>query len=159
MSAAASTEVDSLAWAMAETICLLAGISAERIAQTGSEPGWYRRRRAAELRAFHEAGHAIAYVVTGRHCYELSIVPDEGSRIGREGRPALRFSGGFCLRGELPELPQGYRREAGLCESDVYQAARIARWLGDTYPPTWKSTLRLFENTAGLRMRSSRLTG
>jgi hypothetical protein len=63
----------------------LAGKAAERRALQGSAPGWRRWRMPEELRAIHEAGHAIAQWARGDFVWKLSIMVDRNVR-GREVR-------------------------------------------------------------------------
>ena len=49
----------------ASVVVYLAGNAAERQALQGSAPGWRRWRTPEQLRALHEAGHAIAQWARG----------------------------------------------------------------------------------------------
>ena len=71
----ASANTD-LKWAGAELRMLLSGRVAVRLALRGSEPGWRRFRSAQELRAYHEVGHCVSALCSGRHVYELTITPN-----------------------------------------------------------------------------------
>ena len=48
------TTAEALAWGERELTVLLAGREGERLCLRGSEPGWRRMRRAAEVRSWHE---------------------------------------------------------------------------------------------------------
>ncbi|HTX35410.1 MAG TPA: hypothetical protein VME43_10320 [Bryobacteraceae bacterium] len=103
----------------ADVVFHLAGNAAARRALQGSEPGWRRLRSGDELRAFHEAGHAVAIWAAGGHPWWLSIVADETVRIGKTG-----FEGGVCWGGGSP-LPPGPCPRPARAESDLRKAAGV----------------------------------
>lgn len=84
----------------ASVVVYLAGNAAERRALKGSAPGWRRWRMPEELRALHEAGHAIAQLARGNCVWKLSIIENKNVRIGRSG-----FLGGYSSAGMTPEPP------------------------------------------------------
>ncbi|MBZ5586749.1 MAG: hypothetical protein LAQ30_32095, partial [Acidobacteriia bacterium] len=84
----------------ASVVVYLAGNAAERRALQGSAPGWRRWRTPEELRAIHEAGHAIAQWARGDFVWKLSIMVDKNVRVGKSG-----YMGGFSSAGITPEPP------------------------------------------------------
>ena len=130
---------DPLCWAQHELIVLLAGQAAEKLASRGSGRGWVRLRTDVELRAFHEAGHAIAGVVAGRTVYRLTVIPDPLREVGPSGR---YISAGLCLWSE-PDL-SAERRVKRTVESDRTGAARLAMaWATPLQKPQWKYALQV----------------
>ena len=121
-----------------EATILFAGKAAERRSLRGSAPGWRRMRTLDELRAHHEAGHGVAQWVCGLHPWRLSIVPDEGVRMGKTG-----FSGGYAVGGATPE-PTGPIERPERAESDLRQVARTCSALALLEPPhDWRAALRI----------------
>jgi hypothetical protein len=117
---------------------MMAGLSAERRALQGSEPGWVRRRTRDELRAYHEAGHATAAWVFGLYTYKLSIVRQPSVKVGRTG-----IVGGFAHSGERPEAPTDYTLPAEM-ETDLRRAAHDCLALSLVDPSYgWRSAVRI----------------
>jgi len=110
---------DAIAVLESRAITFLAGAAAARRCLRGSEPGWRRMRTADEVRAFHECGHALARRCAGEFNWALSIIPDDGVRLGKNG-----FAGGFSWGGLTPE-PLGPIERPARIDTDFREAARI----------------------------------
>lgn len=130
-----------------ELLVVLAGRCAEKLALQG-EPGWRRMRSAAELTAWHEAGHGLVAACRGRTVYELSTMPNPWCEV--EGRPGY-IAGAYCRQGEGldPHPPKETRVTRFKAEPDERCAVRIAAILAigtDDPPrlkPSWRAVLRI----------------
>jgi len=127
--------VNSHAFAREEGIIVLAGKVAEKRALRGSEPGWRRWRRAEELRAFHEAGHAIAAIAMGQYVYLLNIVPDPSRLVGKGNQ----IQGGIAWTGRKPGVVTDLSAPWPKSQGDASKAIAIA-W-GVAEEATWRSIL------------------
>lgn len=125
---------EALRLARAEGHISLGGYAAEHRALYGA-PGtvWRRLRSRDELKAFHEAGHAVVALCFDRYVFGLSINPDSAVKIGNSGT-----LGGFALIGRNPEP----------CSSDTPDRLRSDRQSVALFAslteaqPNWRSTLR-----------------
>lgn len=121
----------------ASVVVCLAGNAAERRALQGSAPGWRRWRTPEEMRAHHEAGHAIAEVARGCYPWKLSIIANKSVRIGKSG-----FLGGYSSAGITPEPPGPIKLPARM-DCDLRQAARACQMLSLCEPPYgWRGAVR-----------------
>jgi hypothetical protein len=123
----------------------LAGRCGEHRAMLGSGPGWIRRRSADERRAFHEASHLVMAHLVGWHSSNVSIVPDEDTKVGSG------HAGGVCVVHQGEPADHGPRRPAAEQETDEREAAKLAMLLGG---PGWRGTLR---TVRALRHKTSTL--
>ncbi len=122
----------------ASVVVYLAGNAAERRALQGSAPGWRRWRTPEELRALHEAGHAIAQWARGDCVWKLSIIIGKNVRIGKSG-----FLGGYSSAGITP-LPPGPIELPARMECDLRQGARVCQMLSLWESPYgWRGALRV----------------
>jgi len=122
----------------ASVVVYLAGNAAERRALQGSAPGWRRWRTPEELRALHEAGHAIAQWARGDCVWKLSIIVDKNIRIGKSG-----YLGGYSSAGTTPEPPGPIELPARM-DCDLRQAARGCQMLSLCEPPYgWRGAVRV----------------
>jgi hypothetical protein len=122
----------------ASVVVYLAGNAAERRALQGSALGWRRWRTPEELRAHHEAGHAIAEVARGCYPWKLSIIANRGVRIGKSG-----FLGGYSSAGTTPEPPGAIKLPAQM-DCDLRLAARACQMLSLCEPPYgWRGAIRV----------------
>jgi hypothetical protein len=114
---------------IADVMISLAGKAAERRCLRASAQGWRRMRTADEVRAHHEAGHAVAAVVHGQYVWRLSIIRDESVRVQQTG-----ISMGHCIRGHTPE-PPGLIKRSARADTDLHQAAKACLFLAIAEPP------------------------
>jgi len=122
----------------ASVVVYLAGNAAERRALQGSAPGWRRWRTPEELRAFHEAGHAIAQWARGDCVWKLSIIVDKNVRVGKFG-----YLGGYSSAGITPEPPGPIELPPRL-DCDLRRAARTCQMLSLWEPPYgWRGAVRV----------------
>ena len=122
----------------ASVVVYLAGKAAERRALQGSAPGWRRWRTPEELRAHHEAGHAIAEVARGCYPWKLSIIVAKNVRIGKSG-----CLGGYSSAGITPEPPAAIKLPAQM-DCDLRLAARACQMLSLCEPPYgWRGAVRV----------------
>jgi hypothetical protein len=121
----------------ADVVISFAGKMAERRALQGSAPGWRRWRDRDELRAFHEAGHAIAQRAAGRYLWRLSILTNKNVRVGMAGT-----LGGYASAGFTPE-PPGPEELPERLDCDLRSAARACQILSlCEQPHGWRGALR-----------------
>lgn len=121
-----------------QVVMFLAGAAAARRSLRGSAPGWKRVRTADEVRAHHEAGHAVALWLQGLYVWELSILVDGSVRVGKTA-----VSGGRCAAGDTPEPPSPIERPERI-ETDLRRAARICLLLALAEPRHgWRPALRI----------------
>ena len=122
----------------ASVVVYLAGNAAERRALQGSAPGWRRWRTPEELRAIHEAGHAIAQWARGDFVWKLSIMVDKNVRVGKSG-----YMGGFSSAGITPE-PPGRIEFPARVDCDLRNAASDCMRLSLCEPPYgWRGAVRV----------------
>lgn len=115
----------------------LAGKAAERRALQGSAPGWRRWRTPEELRAHHEAGHAIAQWARGDFVWKLSIMVDKNTRVGKSG-----YLAGFSSAGVTP-APPGPIEFPARVDCDLRNAAGDCMMLSLCEPPYgWRGAVR-----------------
>lgn len=120
-----------------QAIVLLAGPLAESRSRRGSSPGWMRLRGPAELRAIHEAGHAIVAIRLGFHVYSASVTPCPSQAVGYGC-----YSGGRILFGltlHTSAIPARESVGAGL--HDYQHAARLCYLLSGE--ADWRPVLRV----------------
>lgn len=128
----------------ASVVVYLAGNAAERRALQGSAPGWRRWRTPDEMRALHEAGHAIAQWARGDCVWKLSIIVDKNVRIGKSG-----YLGGYSSAGITPEPPGPIEPPAHM-DCDLRRAAHTCQMLSLWEPPYgWRGAVRV-----GQRLRA-----
>jgi hypothetical protein len=121
-----------------QAVMFLAGAAAAGRSLRGSAPGWKRVRTADEVRAHHEAGHALALLTQGLYVWELSILVDRSVRVGKTA-----VSGGRCAAGDTPEPPSPIERPERM-ETDLRRAARICLLLALAEPRHgWRPALRI----------------
>jgi hypothetical protein len=124
-------------------ICL-AGKAGERRCRQGSEPGWVRWRSWDEIKAYHEAGHAVVAHLLGRYVWRLSIVPDQSVKLQKTSYVAGRCWSGYTAEASV-EIPKRDR-----LETDLHEAARCCRILALLEAPyNWKAALRLAHRLRG----------
>ena len=127
-----------------EVLICLAGNAGERRCRQGSEPGWVRWRSWDELKAYHDAAHAIAAHLLGRHVWRLSIVPDKSVTVQKTS-----YVGGRCWSGHTPQAPAAMPKSERL-ETDLHEVARCCQILAIIEPPhSWKAALRIARRLRG----------
>jgi hypothetical protein len=120
-----------------EAMIFLCGPAAERRCRLGSAPGWRRRRTWDEVRAHHEAGHALGHLL-GRHIWALDILEDQSVRIQVSG-----FAAGSTWVGSTPE-PPAERPHHTVAETDLHLATKACGALALLEPPPhWRASLRI----------------
>ncbi|MDR3719754.1 MAG: hypothetical protein P4K98_13225 [Bryobacteraceae bacterium] len=129
---------ESTQWACANILISLAGRAAERRCRQGGEPGWRRFRSIAEVKAHHEAGHAvIAAVLWNDAVLYLDIIerPDlDRGGICVHAKPGSQLTREEVLANCETKLPGDYRTALLLCSllapGSGWQATlRVARLL------------------------------
>lgn len=133
-----TASVSAVAELETDAIISLAGKAAERRALRGTAPGWRRMRTRDEIRAYHEAGHAVARLCAGQYVWKLSIIPDATVCIQETG-----ISAGYCAGGKTQE-PTGPMERPARAETDLRRAARACLILAITEAPYgWRGALRI----------------
>ena len=127
-----------------EALISLAGKAGERRCQQGSEPGWVRWRSWDEVKAYHEAAHAVVAHLFGRYVWRLSIVPDESVKVQKTSHVA-----GRCWSGHTPEAPVEMPKRDRL-ETDLHETARCCQLVALVESPhDWKAALRIAHRLRG----------
>jgi hypothetical protein len=121
-----------------QVVMLLAGAAAARRSLRGSVPVRKRMSTADEVRAHHEAAHAVALWFQGLYVWELSILVEGGVRVGKTA-----VSGGRCVAGDTPKPSSPIERPERM-ETDLRRAARICLVLALAEPRNgWRPALRI----------------
>jgi len=100
-------------------LIFLAGRAAERRCVRGGGPGWKRVRSFEEIRAYHEAGHAVFAAVL-RNDAVLHLDITNRVDLGRggicvHGKPASGYTREQALAGCERRLPSDYKTAIPLC--------------------------------------------
>ncbi len=137
---------DPTQWARGNILISLAGRAAERRCRQGGGPGWRRLRSSAEVKAHHEAGHAVfAAVLRDDDVLHLDIV--ERLDLGRGGICVHAKHGSHVTREEV--LANTETKQPGDCRSAILLCSLLAPGSG------WRATLRVARL---LRDEADRLT-
>jgi hypothetical protein len=137
-------------WAQREVLVALAGPSAQRKArQTLAPLSWELEK------SYHEAGHSLIALKLQMFVWEVSIIPDRESKIGKNGNHQEGLTRyGYVRRDEVPietkteELSKPRRVQ----ESDHRIAARYCLLLGQSC--SWRDGVRTYHQ---LRARADEL--
>jgi hypothetical protein len=135
---------EAIAYGQAEVIVRLAGRAAERRSLEGGRDGWSRFRSFEEIKAYHEAGHAVLLTaLRGSTVLYVDIL----------SRPELK-RGGLCIAGHagVDYTPEQLREDRDRKSPSDYKVAVQMCFL--LAPSDWRATLRVAK---ALRAETDRL--